>query len=175
MSRRDEWTDEEDERLKVGLAKGLTTKQIGIELRRGRNAVIGRVNRRGFSSIRPVRAGRKPARPQQPRTGGAQQQKNINCKRIANHGFTNEVKLEPAPADEKRSEQIARFDAAIPLDQLRTLVELNEKTCRWPIGDRGPDHLFCGGLPEEGRPYCPGHCSFAYQPEKPRLRQQVQP
>ena len=37
-------------------------------------------------------------------------------------------------------------DNIIPIGQRRTLLELTEETCRWPIGDPGrPDFFFCGG------------------------------
>ena len=47
----------------------------------------------------------------------------------------------------------------------RTLLELNEETCRWPIGDPGhPDFFFCGGQTITGLPYCAYHSRVAYQP-----------
>ena len=37
-------------------------------------------------------------------------------------------------------------DNVIPIGQRRTLLELTEETCRWPIGDPGQaDFFFCGG------------------------------
>ena len=41
----------------------------------------------------------------------------------------------------------------IPIGQRRTLLELNEETCRWPIGDPAPpEFFFCGG---KTAPACP--------------------
>lgn len=48
-----------------------------------------------------------------------------------------------------------------------TLLELNNTTCRWPIGEVGqPDFHFCGGPAEldAGRPYCDAHSALAYRP-----------
>jgi GcrA cell cycle regulator len=57
-------------------------------------------------------------------------------------------------------------DNVIPLGQRRTLLELKEETCRWPIGDPGSaDFFFCGGGARDGAPYCAGHCCVAYQPQ----------
>jgi len=59
-----------------------------------------------------------------------------------------------------------QFNAAIPSEQRRTLLQLTRSTCRWPVGDPGkPDFFFCGGRVEMGHSYCAGHCGFAYQQE----------
>ena len=61
------------------------------------------------------------------------------------------------------------IDNVIPLGQRRTLLELTEETCRWPIGDPGqPDFFFCGGQTITGLPYCAYHSRVAYQP--PNMR-----
>jgi GcrA cell cycle regulator len=47
-----------------------------------------------------------------------------------------------------------------------SLENLNEKTCRWPIGH--PDEAnfyFCGRNPMEERVYCKLHVLHAYQPK----------
>ena len=44
----------------------------------------------------------------------------------------------------------------IPLGQRRTILELTEDTCRWPIGDPGStEFFFCGGKPAPARPIAP--------------------
>lgn len=44
------------------------------------------------------------------------------------------------------------------------LLQLTEKTCRWPIGDPKRDGFhFCGARPMPGLPYCGHHASVAYQ------------
>ena len=42
------WTTEEDEVLKEGLRKKLSCSEIGKQLRRSKNSVIGRTSRMGF-------------------------------------------------------------------------------------------------------------------------------
>jgi GcrA cell cycle regulator len=59
----------------------------------------------------------------------------------------------------------------IPLEQRKTLLQLNEKTCRWPIGDPGsPEFYFCGGDIVNELPYCAYHARIAYQPAADRRR-----
>ena len=50
-----------------------------------------------------------------------------------------------------------------------SLLDLNEKICKWPIGHPGePDFHFCGKASNPGFPYCVDHCGVAYQAQLPR-------
>ena len=50
-----------------------------------------------------------------------------------------------------------------------SLLDLNEKICKWPIGHPGePDFHFCGSQANPGFPYCVEHCGVAYQAQIPR-------
>ncbi len=50
-----------------------------------------------------------------------------------------------------------------------TLMELTERTCKWPIGDPATDQFwFCGHPSESGKPYCDTHVSIAFQPVSSR-------
>jgi len=50
-----------------------------------------------------------------------------------------------------------------------SLLDLNEKICKWPIGHPGePDFHFCGASANPGFPYCVEHCGVAYQAQIPR-------
>jgi GcrA cell cycle regulator len=51
----------------------------------------------------------------------------------------------------------------------KTLLELENYDCRWPIGDpKQPNFHFCGGPNLPGRPYCEHHWRMAFLPAKPR-------
>ncbi len=51
------------------------------------------------------------------------------------HAF--DVEAEPDPI---------AFDNVVPMSQRLSLLELNESTCHWPVGDPGSaDFFFCGG------------------------------
>ena len=72
--------------------------------------------------------------------------------------------MEPEPEPEL-------IENIIPLGQRRTLLELNEDTCRWPIGDPATtDFFFCGGKPLNALPYCHYHSRVAYQPASDRRK-----
>ena len=70
------------------------------------------------------------------------------------HAFEYEIAEEPE-----------LLDNVIPIGQRRTILELTEDTCRWPIGDPGSaDFFFCGGQSLTSLPYCAYHSRVAYQP-----------
>ena len=53
-----------------------------------------------------------------------------------------------------------------------TILNLNEQTCKWPVGDPGkPDFFFCGRKSDVGIPYCAFHARIAYQPSAERRRE----
>ena len=50
-----------------------------------------------------------------------------------------------------------------------SLLDLNDRVCRWPMGHPGePDFYFCGQPANPGYPYCVQHCGVAYQAQLPR-------
>ncbi|AMY68442.1 GcrA family cell cycle regulator [Frigidibacter mobilis] len=50
-----------------------------------------------------------------------------------------------------------------------TLMELTERTCKWPIGDPATDDFwFCGLGSLPGKPYCEAHVGVAFQPMSAR-------
>ena len=50
-----------------------------------------------------------------------------------------------------------------------SLLELNDRICKWPMGHPGePDFYFCGEPANPGFPYCVAHCGVAYQAQLPR-------
>jgi GcrA cell cycle regulator len=50
-----------------------------------------------------------------------------------------------------------------------SLLDLNERICRWPMGHPGEaDFHFCGDKVNPGFPYCVEHCGRAYQAQLPR-------
>ena len=50
-----------------------------------------------------------------------------------------------------------------------SLLDLNERICRWPMGHPGEaDFHFCGTKVNPGFPYCVEHCGRAFQAQLPR-------
>src|SRR5687768_16865179 len=57
-----------------------------------------------------------------------------------------------------------------------SLLELNDRICKWPIGHPGePDFHFCGQAANPGYPYCVQHCGVAYQAQLPRRDRRAPP
>jgi GcrA cell cycle regulator len=79
----------------------------------------------------------------------------------------------------------ARFDAepaaryqgrpaenvVVPISRRLQLVELSERTCKWPNGDPlSEEFSFCGNDAAETGPYCTYHARLAFQPASERRR-----
>jgi GcrA cell cycle regulator len=155
------WTDERVELLKKLWSDGLSASQIAAELGGiTRNAVIGKVHRLCLSG----RA--KSTSTGAPRPRKARPPSMLRIGRVAIRGNTA-----LAHAYEIEEAEPALIENIIPIGQRRTLLELNEQTCRWPIGDPGStEFFFCGGNSVTGLPYCAYHSRVAYQPATERRR-----
>ena len=137
------WTEERVEQLKQLWTEGLSASQIARVLGGvTRNAVIGKVHRLGLAG----RAG--PARAERPRT-------------TVTHRTVRVAAPEP---------EIVEQDPLVLEDgKFATVLTINDRMCRWPIGDpsEGEFH-FCGQKPKNGSPYCDAHARKAYQPQQAR-------
>ncbi|MHB9878605.1 GcrA family cell cycle regulator [Pacificimonas sp. ICDLI1SI03] len=72
----------------------------------------------------------------------------------------------PRPAP-KKPLRPARISEAVK--DKTSLLDLNERTCKWPIGHPGEAEFhFCGDKSEPGFPYCNAHCAIAYQAPQAR-------
>jgi GcrA cell cycle regulator len=157
------WTDERVELLKKLWADGLSASQIAAELGGiTRNAVIGKVHRLGLSG-RAKSPSTSAPRPRKARAHGHMMRVSRPSMR-GNTALAHAYELDVEPEPEL-------LDNIIPLGQRRTLLELTEETCRWPIGDPGTaEFFFCGGSTLTGLPYCSYHSRVAYQPAADRRR-----
>src|SRR5215467_11956186 len=142
------WSDDRVEQLKKLWEAGLSASQIAAELGNvTRNAVIGKVHRLGLSG----RAKSPSSAAPRPR------------------------KARPAQHMMRVSRPIT-YDNVVPMSQRLSLLELNEATCHWPVGDpSSPDFFFCGGRALSGLPYCAQHSRVAYQPAADRRRAPAKP
>jgi GcrA cell cycle regulator len=160
------WTDERVELLKKLWAEGLSASQIAGELGNvTRNAVIGKVHRLGLSGrAKPNRSSasrpRRPRAPRAPRGEGSYV--SVGNTALKTNAVAVAVpKAEPAPVAE----------LVIPPAERKSILELTESTCKWPIGDpMEEDFHFCGRDSEIGMPYCTHHARIAYQPIQDRRR-----
>jgi GcrA cell cycle regulator len=192
------WTDERVETLKKMWAEGQSASQIAKELGGvTRNAVIGKVHRLGLSNRvgtgkaegdegDPVVAAATPPqaepqisaaaeRPAEPRpatdrpappVGGATITTLPTRKAIIPAGQP----LPPQPsANEISPEALASVREVEKRARRLSLMELTERTCKWPIGDPATDDFWFCGLPTQaGKPYCDAHVGVAFQPMSAR-------
>ena len=158
------WTDERIEQLKQLWEKGLTASQIADKLAGGisRNAVIGKAHRLGLKARpSPVKTGE----------GGTVAEAAVEAPRPA----AAPVASVAAPMAEAPRPKPAPTRPAVPsigggnASGKTTLLDLNDKICKWPIGHPGePDFHFCGKPAQASFPYCGEHCAVAYQAQLPR-------
>ncbi len=139
------WTDEKVAKLKELWGKGNTASQIA-EIIGGisRNAVIGKAHRLKLSAKIKTRSA----------TSNENYENSIDDKNIKS----------------KRSRR-SRFKSLIiekdfEPENPKTLEELDESSCKWPIGH--PDEknfYFCGRTSLKDFSYCRLHLLYAYQPK----------
>jgi GcrA cell cycle regulator len=74
--------------------------------------------------------------------------------------------LPPQPsANEIDPEALAKVSEIEKKAKKLSLMELTEKTCKWPVGDPATaDFWFCGLPVQSGKPYCEAHVGVAFQP-----------
>jgi GcrA cell cycle regulator len=184
------WTDERVELLKKMWGEGQSASQIAKELGGvTRNAVIGKVHRLGLSN-RTAAANSSAASAQTEAKAAAPKPKAEPKPKPAPK--PEPVKAEVAPAPEPRPVPTPARKAIIPAGQplppqpsaneisaealakvsevekkakKLTLMDLTERTCKWPVGDPAtPDFWFCGLPVQQGKPYCEAHVGVAFQP-----------
>ena len=139
------WTEEKVSKLKELWGKGNTASQIA-EIIGGisRNAVIGKAHRLNLSAKIKTRAA------------------------TSNKNFEN---LEENRIVKTRKTRGGRFKSLIiekdfEPEQPKQLEELDENSCKWPIGH--PDEksfYFCGRSSLKDFSYCKLHLLYAYQPK----------
>lgn len=175
------WTDERVELLKKLWMEGLSASQIAGELGDGvtRNAVIGKVHRLKLSArAKPTNTAprSRPAQRSAPRRvsssgmGGMSMSKpRASVMRTQTIGATALAASPEMDAEAYVAPQLQEL--FIPEDKRLNLLQLNEHTCKWPIGDPlTKDFYFCGQPSNEGIPYCEFHSRRAYHQVEKRKR-----
>jgi GcrA cell cycle regulator len=164
-----------------------------------RNAVIGKVHRLGLSNrvaagAKPAPKDKAPAKAEAPKPKPAEPKpapqeaaapppppekkppttsveltvpaQNPALRKIVPAGQP----LPPQPsANEISPEALASVREVEKRARKLGLMELTERTCKWPIGDPATDDFWFCGLPtQQGKPYCEAHVSVAFQPMSSR-------
>ncbi len=182
------WTDERVETLKTMWSEGKSASQIAKELGGvTRNAVIGKVHRLGLSN----RVG-GPDRPEddvaaadpvpdpvtEPEVEASEAARPAAPSRPAAKETPPAVRppkpgsqpMPPQPsASEISAEALANLAEVAKKARRLTLMQLSERTCKWPVGDPATDDFWFCGLPSvAGKPYCETHVAVAFQPMSAR-------
>lgn len=78
--------------------------------------------------------------------------------------------LPPQPsANEISPEALASVREVEKSAKRLSLMDLTERTCKWPIGDPATENFWFCGLPvQQGKPYCEAHVGVAFQPMSAR-------
>lgn len=175
------WTDERVELLKKMWGEGQSASQIAKELGGvTRNAVIGKVHRLGLSnrattttkSDAKAKAAPKQEAKAAPKTAAPPKEPEPKPavtparRQIIPAGQP----LPPQPsANEISPEALAKVSEVEKKAKKISLLELTERTCKWPIGDPATDDFWFCGLPTQaGKPYCEAHVGVAFQPMSTR-------
>ena len=139
------WTDEKVAKLKELWGKGNTASQIA-EIIGGisRNAVIGKAHRLNLSAKIKTRSA----------TSNENFESSIDNKNL---------KLKRGRRSKFKSLIIEKdFEPENP----KTLEELDENSCKWPIGHPDEESFyFCGRSSLKDFSYCKLHLLYAYQPK----------
>ncbi len=177
------WTDERVEVLKKMWGEGKSASQIAKELGGvTRNAVIGKVHRLGLSnrsggggSTKAAAKEKAPAKPkaaEKPKAAPAEPAPAAAPKPIVRPKLvvTAGQPLPPQPsANEISPEALASVREVEKKAKKLSVMELTERTCKWPVGDPATeDFWFCGLPVQQGKPYCEAHVGVAFQPMSAR-------
>ncbi len=152
------WTEKMVEDLKIMWKQGLTTGEIGKRLGVSKNSIVGKVHRLQLD-----------ARP------SPIKKKNEDTEKSATEPVTKTATTKPKT--EKKSEPQTEKPAVAPVLQPAPrqtvikknvvadikLTDLDNHTCRWPIGDPKDENFhFCGKKVRIGQTYCEEHAAMAY-------------
>lgn len=185
------WTDERVELLKRLWSEGLSASQIADQLGGiTRNAVIGKVHRLKLESrarVVPVVVQEQPVRAVVEQVAEVKSAPRLVASAPADHAPVAQTVARAAVPQSVGAtalkfdvEELPDVDAeptraggeVVPISRKLSLVQLNEQTCKWPLGDPlKPDFHFCGNRAGGASPYCEYHSRLAFQQvERRRIR-----
>ncbi len=151
MGGRTTWSHDDDGRLRQMIGDGMLARQIGLFLGCTKNAVIGRAHRIGLVW------GAKPVSDSAPRSKPVH---NRTPPELLAARKSAQVSLAKRFEDERKTPLPTRTTG-----KGCTVFELDNWTCRWPIGDPGTaSFYFCACVADNlaGRVYCDEHSRIAF-------------
>jgi len=176
------WTDERVELLKKMWGDGQSASQIAKELGGvTRNAVIGKVHRLGLSNRVTTSTAKTDTTAKAEPKPAAEPKAKVAPKPEAAARPATPIPMrkaiipagQPLPpqpsANEISPEALAKVSEIEKKAKRLSLLELTERTCKWPVGDPATDDFwFCGLATQAGKPYCEAHVGVAFQPMSAR-------
>lgn len=151
------WPHDIETRARQMYEDGVPPSKIAKEINCGKskNAVIGKANRDGWDKSKQKKQVRpKSSYPVKPRP------KQYN---FARTNMERKQAIPQGPIVISTSET----DLQIPVEQRKTLMQLTDSDCRWPVGTPNTaDFFYCGAVAVVDKPYCGVHCRRAYTPSK---------
>lgn len=183
------WTDEMVESLKKMWDEGLSTGEIGRRLGVSKNSIVGKVHRLQLVA-RPSPIKKKDGTPVI-KTKSQTKEKNKTTKKDTatasekkeeKKPATPKVEVKPVENTQPENKQIqikvptkeknidSFINVSIPVSHTPkkpgdkvTVTDLDNHTCRWPIGDPKDENFhFCGVNVRIGQTYCEEHAAIAY-------------
>ena len=187
------WTDEMVEKLKKMWDEGITTGEIGKRLNVSKNSIVGKVHRLDLSSrpspikkkadetavAKPVAKVSKPKAEVVAKTVEVKTEIKVELeteveikvektkeKETITHKKTVTTKKTTTVKEPKHEEKEQPYNSS----HKTSLTQLDNHSCRWPIGDpKDDDFHFCGKKIKPGQTYCNEHSAIAYV--KPNKKQ----
>lgn len=176
------WTDERINTLTKMWGAGKSASEIAEKLGGvTRNAVIGKAHRLGLSGrpspIKKVAAKKTTTAKKAAAPKTAAKAKAVKPKAVATPAkrpvAAAPIKMAPvirqAASASGRPPEIIQLAALAnassqPDGSIISILELNERTCRWPVGDpKDSDFGYCGSVVYAAHPYCAEHVAIAFQ------------
>ena len=148
------WTPEREEKLKQLWKKGHSGSQIARLLGDGatRNSVLGKSFRLKLQS----RAVTKKTTPR------------------ANTEKDNSPEIKAQKLGRKEKFKALLISKNFPPEQPTILEDLNQDTCRYPLGEKlEPAKFFCGRKPVDKYPYCELHMLYSFSKKDEKEEDQI--
>ena len=162
------WTVEGNvELLKQLYAEGHSASHIAARIGgTTRNAVIGKAHRLGLCGTAPtVKRTHRAQRSRAQRQGQAKGWKRRKMNNPRTRRIAEIFAAEP---------YVPQLQIVIPEHEQKTLIELGDNECRFPLNDGNP-FKFCARTREKGLPYCTQHARIAFNPSEMRQQQRAAP
>jgi len=187
------WTEKMVEDLRIMWKQGLTTGEIGRRLGVSKNSIVGKVHRLQLDArpspikkktdnaktVEPAAAEKKTKlKTEKPAEKKAEKStskavKAPEKKAVASTEKKSKPVAETPKAPQEKKQPTPKIPEHIftpkPAQAVKTyngnakLTDLDNHTCRWPLGDPKDENFhFCGRRVKVGQTYCEEHAALAY-------------